>query len=134
MGMQKDTKIALGFCGFFLGLLVLSAVVNSGRQEALAVPGEGVTVVDGVQRIEILARGGYSPERVVATAGMPTEILLVTDGTYDCSSSVVIPSLKFRKFLQPSGTEIISLSAEQATGTLKGGCSMGMYNFQIAFE
>lgn len=132
--MQKDTKIALGICGFFIVLLLLSAVFNAGRQQVVAVPGEGVTVVDGVQRIEILAQGGYTPERVLATAGMPTEIVLVTNGTYDCSSSVVIPSLKFRKFLPSSGREVIALSANQAVGALKGGCSMGMYGFEVVFE
>ena len=49
-------------------------------------------------------------------------------------TSLVIPKLSYQKFLQPSGTEEIAISGEQAQGTMQGLCSMGMYNFQIRFN
>jgi Cu+-exporting ATPase len=92
------------------------------------------TIVDGKQLIDITAKGGYSPRVVVAKAGVPTILRVTTNGTFDCSASVVIPKLSYQKFLKSSGTEDIAISAEQAQGTLQGLCAMGMYNFQIKFE
>jgi len=93
-----------------------------------------VSVVGGKQIIDITAKGGYSPRIVVAKAGMPTVLRVSTRGTFDCSSSLVIPKLSYQKFLPPSGTEEIAISAEEAQGTMQGLCSMGMYNFQIKFQ
>ena len=98
--------------------------------------GEGsatATIVGGVQYVDISAKGGYSPRIVTAKVGMPTILRVKTSGTFDCSASLVIPKLSYQKFLQPSGTEEISISSEQAQGTMQGLCSMGMYNFQIQF-
>lgn len=92
------------------------------------------TVIDGKQIIDISAKGGYSPRVVIAKAGVPTVLRVTTNGTFDCSASVVIPKLSYQKFLPPSETEEIPIAAEQATGTLQGLCSMGMYNFQIKFQ
>jgi len=91
-------------------------------------------VVDGTQIIDITAKGGYSPRVVVAKAGVPTTLRVTTNGTFDCSASVVIPKLSYQKFLPSTGTTDIAISAEQAQGTLKGLCAMGMYNFQIKFQ
>ena len=91
-------------------------------------------VVDGTQIIDITAKGGYSPRVVVAKAGVPTTLRVTTNGTFDCSASVVIPKLSYQKFLPSTGTTDIAISAEQAQGTLQGLCAMGMYNFQIKFQ
>lgn len=92
------------------------------------------TIVGDTQFVDITAKGGYSPRVVIAKAGVPTVLRVTTNGTFDCSASVVIPKLSYQKFLQPSGIEDIAISAEQATGTLQGLCAMGMYNFQIKFQ
>lgn len=132
--MQKDSKIALIFCGVIVGLLFLS-VVFRGNQAATFTSGDSaVSVQNGVQIITIAAKGGFTPSSIEAIAGIPTELHIVTNGTYDCSSSLVIPSLGYRSMLKPTGTEVISLSAEQAAGTLDGMCSMGMYTFEIVFR
>lgn len=101
--------------------------VNDGVESA-------VSISDGKQVIDISAKGGYSPRLVTAKAGMPTILRVSTNGTFDCSASLVIPKLSYQKFLQPSGKEDIIIAPEQAQGTLQGLCSMGMYNFQIKFE
>jgi len=92
------------------------------------------TVENGVQYIDILARGGYTPETTKATAGMPTVMRVRTENTFDCSSALVIPALGFSDYLERTGTREIQIPAEKAQGTLKGLCSMGMYTFQIVFE
>jgi len=97
-------------------------------------PAPTATIVNGIQIVDITAKGGYSPRVVVAKAGIPTVVRIATRDTFDCSASVVIPKLSYQKFLRSSGTEEIQITAKQATGTLQGLCSMGMYNFKIKFE
>lgn len=92
-----------------------------------------VSIVDGRQIIEIRARGGYIPEKSVAKAGIPTIIRFMTKGTFDCSSSVRIPSMDVSVRLPASGATDIELGTPQA-GLLQGMCSMGMYPFEILFE
>ena len=93
-----------------------------------------VVTVNGTQVIDITAKGGYEPRLIAAKANVPTVLRVKTSGTYDCSASLVIPKLSYQKFLEPTAIEEIQISAEKATGTLQGLCSMGMYGFQIRFE
>lgn len=133
--MQKDTKIAAGICAVIVGLLIVSQVFmrsdNGTVQNDLAAP---VVMENGVQVITIAAKGGYSPQSIQAQRGVPTELRVTTNGTYDCSSVLVIPSLGYNGNLKATGTETIEISADQAQGTLDGTCGMGMYSFEIAFQ
>ncbi len=92
-----------------------------------------VSVVEGVQIVEITARGGYQPQTSTAEAGIPTVIRFVTNGTFDCSSSIRIPSLNITKVLPRTGTTDVDLGAPLA-GTLQGSCGMGMYPFEVVFR
>jgi len=92
-----------------------------------------VTVENGKQIIEIKAKGGYQPRTSVAKAGVPTILRFNTEGTFDCSSSVRIPSLNISRNLPISGLTDIELPSSNV-GTLKGSCGMGMYPFEIEFQ
>ncbi|MFA6392663.1 MAG: cupredoxin domain-containing protein [Candidatus Paceibacterota bacterium] len=94
---------------------------------------KNVSVVDGKQIIEINAKGGYQPRKSIAKAGIPTILRFNTNGTFDCSSSVRIPSMNIFKSLPQSGSTDIDLSTQPA-GTLNGSCGMGMYPFEISFQ
>ncbi len=96
-------------------------------------PAQNVSIVDGVQIIEIRAKGGYSPRQSVAKAGMPTIIRFDSKGTFDCSASVRIQSLRISKSLDFSGSTDIDIGTPK-TGVMKGNCSMGMYPFEIDFQ
>lgn len=126
-------SVALAISATVIGLAfwVVSIRPNVGSESA---PPPTAVIVDGTQIIDITAKGGYSPRIVRAKAGVPTVLRVTTNGTFDCSASMVIPKLSYQKFLKPSGTEDIAISAEQAIGTLQGLCAMGMYNFQIKFQ
>ena len=80
---------------------------------------DNVSVVNGKQIIGIRAKGGYQPRKSVAQAGLPTILRFDTNGTFDCSSSVRIPSLGISQILSQSGATDIDLGLPQA-GTLKG--------------
>lgn len=121
--------------------LVIAAAVIFGAfvfsknsfQPANSVPAQNVTVVDGKQIIEIGARGGYSPRKSVAKAGIPTILRFKTSGTFDCSASIRIPSMNISQILPQSGTTDIDVGS-QKSGTLQGMCGMGMYPFSIDFQ
>lgn len=95
--------------------------------------GENVHMEGETQVIEIDVKGGYLPERSVAKAGMPTVIRFNTQATFDCSSSVRIPSLDVSKNLPQTGSTDIDLGTP-TPGPLQGSCSMGMYPFEVIFE
>ncbi len=93
-----------------------------------------VSMVGDKQIISIDAKGGYSPRVTNAKAGVPTVIKVNTHGTFDCSSSLVIPSLGYHNNLSPSGETTIDVSPQKTGSKLQGLCSMGMYNFTINFN
>ncbi len=116
------------------GLLLLGAMVLSSKQsQSTSIPANNVSVIDGKQIIEIRAKGGYQPRTSVGKAGIPTVIRFNTDGTFDCSASVRIPSLNISKILPQSGSVDIDIGIPQA-GILRGTCGMGMYPFAIDFQ
>ena len=69
----------------------------------------------------------------MAQSGVPTILRINTNGTFDCSSSIRIPSMNIQKNLPQSGVTEIDLGTNEK-GILKGSCGMGMYPFQIEFQ
>lgn len=132
MCMNKSIFVSVVISGVLIGSAFWFVSVNQNAVEGAIVP--TASIVDGVQIIDISAKGGYFPRKVIAKSGIPTILRVSTNGTFDCSASLVIPRFSYQKFLKPSGIEEIVIPAEQANGTLQGLCSMGMYNFQVKFQ
>lgn len=132
--MNKQIIVSLVISGLLLGGTIWYVSGNSGNGADNLGDASVVSIVEGRQIIDILAKGGYSPRVIAAKAGLPTVLRVKTSGTFDCSASLVIPKLSYQKFLQSSGTEEIAIAPEQAQGTLRGLCAMGMYGFQIKFR
>jgi plastocyanin domain-containing protein len=97
-------------------------------------PQNNVSILDGIQVIEIDAKGGYSPRQTVAKADVPTVLKVKTQGTFDCSASLNIPNLNYHSVLESSGEVAIEVSPQKPGSTLQGVCGMGMYNFKIQFN
>ncbi len=119
-----------------LAILIIGGALwysNKGSDTTNNVPVNNVTVVDGKQIIEINVKGGYQPRKNVATAGIPTIIRFDTNGTYDCSIAVRIPSLSIAKNIPPVGSTDIDLGTPKS-GLLRGMCAMGMYSFEVEFK
>lgn len=91
-------------------------------------------IKDGVQYVTITARGGYQPRSSTAKAGIPTKLIVKTNGTYDCSASLVIRQLNYRGMLPNAGETTIDAGTPKAGDVLKGTCGMGMYSFLITFN
>jgi len=113
------------------GAIVFIALPTSNTTETI--PANNVRMVDGTQIIEIRAKGGYLPRKSIAKAGIPTIVRFDTNGTFDCSSSVRIPSMNISQILPQSGTTDIDIGTQQVA-TLQGTCGMGMYPFEIEFQ
>ena len=127
IGSLIITVIAIGGILKLLRSDTGSAPTNSNGQT-------NVSIVDGKQIIEIKAKGGYAPRITTAKANIPTVINMQTNGTFDCSLALTVPAVGFRAMLPPSGTTPIEIPPQQPGTTIKGVCSMGMYNFAINFN
>jgi len=112
-----------------LALFVAIAIIFTGGNKST----QSVEIKDGVQYITITAGGGYSPQVTEAKSGIPTKLIMKTNGTYDCSASLVIHSIGFQKILPQTGETEIDLGIPKKSVSLQGVCGMGMYSFVINF-
>ena len=126
------TAILVVVAGALIGGAILFAGSSGGKGTAASVA--NVSVREGKQVVEIDAKGGYTPKLTVAKAGMLTVLRMKTNGTFDCSASVVIPSLSYRQFLPSTGNTDIEVPPQQSGTTLQGLCAMGMYHFAVQFK
>ena len=129
---MKATAISIIVVGLLISGVILYTK-NSGGVEFAPTTNNNVSMVNGKQVVEIRAKGGYLPRVSVAKAGLPTVLRFNTNGTFDCSSSVRIPSMNLSKVLPQNGSTDIDLGVQQV-GTLLGFCGMGMYRFEINFQ
>lgn len=93
-----------------------------------------VVLNGNTQTISITAKGGYEPRNTTAKADTATTLKIQTSGTFDCSSSLVIPSLKYRKNLPPTGETVVEIPPQKSGTSIRGLCSMGMFNFTLNFN
>jgi plastocyanin domain-containing protein len=70
-------------------------------------------VKDGVQYVTIQVKGGYSPRVSLAKADIPTKLIMKTNETRDCSSSLVIKSIGYQKVLPATGETIIDIGTKK---------------------
>ncbi len=127
---MKLTLIAVAVALSLIGAMLWAVKSTSSSPASV----KNVTLEDGQQIVEINAKGGYSPKITSAQADLPTIIRIKTNGTFDCSSAVVIPSLGYRNFLLSTGLTDIPIPAQKSGTKLQGLCLMGMYNFVINFN
>lgn len=130
--MQKNTIISIIISIAIIGgtlYFVSERPVSTENSEVAQ--SQNVEIRDGVQYVTVSAQGGYSPRMSSIQANLPTKLIVKTNGTYDCSASLVIRSAGFQKILQPTGEEVIDLGTPKSGEKIQGVCGMGMYNFQI---
>lgn len=114
-----------------MGYLVMRMISSDGGSQAgTDSAANNVTMEGDVQIVEITAKGGYTPRVSTVRAGVPTVVRFNTKGTFDCSSSVRIPSMNISRALPPSGVTDIAIGILEP-GVLDGTCGMGMYPFQL---
>lgn len=131
---MKPTIIAIILSVGILGAAIIFSGGNDTAGPAkTATPVNNVNIVGGKQIVDLTARGGYSPKKSSAKAGIPTIVRFKTTGTFDCSAALSIPSLNVSQILPNTGTTDIDVGTPKV-GILKGNCGMGMYPFEINFQ
>jgi plastocyanin domain-containing protein len=130
--MQKNTIISIIVSLVLIGgTLYFISDRSASTNTSEVAQSQNVEIRDGVQYVTVTAKGGYSPRVTQIQGGIPTKLVVKTDGTYDCSASLVVRSVGFQKILQPTGEEVIDLGTPKSGEKVQGVCGMGMYNFQI---
>lgn len=129
--MQKNTIISIIISVALIGgtlYFISDRSISTNEETAQS---QNVEIRDGVQYVTVTAKGGYSPRVNEIKGGLPTKLVVKTNGTYDCSASLVVRSVGFQKILQPTGEELIDLGTPKSGDKVQGVCGMGMYNFVI---
>src|SRR3989338_719391 len=129
--MQKNTIISIIVSAALISGTLYFVSDRSASSGGEVAQSQNVEVRDGVQYVTVTAKGGYSPRITEIKGGLPTKLVVKTDGTYDCSASLVVRFVGFQKILQSTGEEVIDLGVPKSGERVQGVCSMGMYNFQI---
>lgn len=132
---MNKTALSIITIGLVIGIgVIFFGSSNGGSKTISTQSGQNVEIKDGIQYITIDAKGGYTPRVSSAQSGIPTKLIVRTNGTYDCSAALVIRSVGYQKILPQTGEEVIDIGTGQAGTSLQGVCSMGMYSFKIEFK
>jgi len=82
-------------------------------------------VSGGVQTVDIVVRGGYSPNLVRVTAGTPVRLRFDRQDNSDCTSRVVFPDFRRSASLAPFATTTLDLTVDEP-GEYAWACGMNM--------
>jgi len=130
--MQKNTILSIILSIAIIGGTLYFVSEKPASSESIEVAqSQNVEIREGVQYVTVTAQGGYSPRSSVIQPDIPTKLIVKTNGTYDCSASLVMRSVGFQKILEPTGEAVIDLGTPKFGEKIQGVCGMGMYNFQI---
>lgn len=88
---------------------------------------------DGVQEARVTVRGGYSPNRIRAKAGVPLRIVFDRQETGDCTSKVVFPDFGATADLPAFGQATLELTPT-AAGEYGFACGMNMIHGVLVVE
>jgi len=87
----------------------------------------------GIQEINVMVKGGYSPDVIVVKKGIPVRINFYRDETDDCSDTIVFGDFKIRKPLPTFKTTPIEFTPEKP-GEYTFTCGMGMLRGKLIVE
>ncbi len=134
--MNKNTTLIASLiiaAGLVLGALIFAGA-GGGGTGVRAGNSSAVHMEGNTQVVEVVAKGGYRPDVIIAKAGVPTVLRMRTQSTFDCSAAFVIPALGIRKMLPPSGVTEFTIPSQPAGSELQGLCGMGMYGVTMQFR
>ena len=79
----------------------------------------------GVQQVDIVVKGGYSPNVIEVEHGKPVQLNFYRDEEGTCSEELLLPDFNIRRDLAPFKTTTIEFLPKQA-GTFEFTCGMHM--------
>ncbi|CCK25807.1 Copper-transporting ATPase 1 [Streptomyces davaonensis JCM 4913] len=90
-------------------------------------------IEDGVQRVEVTVRGGYSPDVIRVRQGVPVEIVFDRQETGECTNRVVFPDLRVSAGLPAHQRTTVRLRPERA-GSYGFACGMNMIHGTLVVD
>ena len=87
----------------------------------------------GVQELEIVVQGGYSPGRVVVHKGVPVRLRFRRLESASCSERVLFPDFDVARKLPTNEVTTVEFTPDKS-GTFTFTCGMGMYQGTLVVE
>ena len=118
--------------GVLAGGIVLTAFILwyfFGKREAVAA-GAGAS---GVQEIEVVVKGGYSPDVIAVKLGKPLRLNFYRDETASCSEQVVFGDFGIARDLPAFQTTSIEFTPDKV-GEFTFACGMNMLRGKLIVE
>ncbi|EKX68439.1 heavy metal translocating P-type ATPase [Streptomyces ipomoeae] len=88
---------------------------------------------NGVQRVEVTVRGGYSPDVIKVRQGMPVELVFDRQEAGECTVRVVFPDLKVGAGLPAHSRTTVRLTPDRP-GSFGFACGMNMIHGTLLVE
>lgn len=96
-------------------------------------PAVAAALAGGLQKVDILVRGGYDPGVVRVKRGVPVQLVFDRQETSSCSEEVVLPAFGIRRFLAPFERTVVELTPTEP-GTFDISCGMSMLHGKLIVE
>ena len=90
-------------------------------------------VEDGVQRVEVTVRGGYSPDLIRVRQGVPVELTFDRQESGECTSRVVFPDLQLSAALPAYERTTVRFRPGE-TGSFGFACGMNMIHGRLVVD
>ena len=87
----------------------------------------------GVQEIAVTVKGGYSPDLIEVSQGIPVRLVFDRQEAGDCTSRVVFPDLQISKSL-PAFTQTTVEFTPQQAGRFEFACGMNMIHGTLVVD
>jgi P-type Cu+ transporter len=87
----------------------------------------------GVQQVEVVVKGGYSPNLIRVQEGVPLRLIFERRENSDCSSRVVFPDFGVSKSLAAFGRTVVELMPKRS-GEFGFACGMNMLHGTLLVE
>ncbi len=87
-------------------------------------------LVVNANSIDIIVKGGYSPEVISIPHGRTTTLNFLRRDSSSCLEEVVLPAFKIRKYLPLNKTTAIPVTPKKE-GTYEISCGMNMFHGKI---
>lgn len=121
--MDSATIFVLGLGSL---LIVFTLWFFLGPQQAMAVKSND----KGVQEINVVVKGGYSPNRIEVQKGRPVRLNFRREESNSCTEQVILADFHIVKNLPEGETVPIEFTPEQS-GTFSFHCGMNMVRGKI---
>ena len=90
-------------------------------------------LADGVQRVVVTVRGGYSPDVIRVRQGVPVQVVFDRQESGDCTSRVVFPDLGVTAAWPADSRTTVRLAPSRA-GSFGFACGMNMVRGKLVVE